>query len=211
MYEQLRSLLIGVAIYCGDRNRARELLSIPSMAVDRPERGQVMRQNWTAMIAEHEENRAAAVQAYELAVSHARASGSRWQLSRALLQLGQALAPEHGERARVHFEEARSIAGELGSRVQSVIAQAYLAGLSGGDLPAAETAFQAGKEHLSTISRMEVAFQLWRLTDRRSYLDEAHRTLIHLRDHAPPEYRESILTAVPLHRQIRAAWMQAGA
>jgi tetratricopeptide (TPR) repeat protein len=208
VYEQLMSLLIGVAIYGGDRDRAREMLARPSMAVDRLERGQIMRHSWTALIAEHEENSAAAVQAYELAVSHARASGSRWQLSRTLLMLGQVLALEHKEQARSHFEEARSIAGEIGSRGLAVIAQAYLAGLPGGDLAAAEAAFQAGKEHLSTISRMEVSFHLRRLTHRRSYLDEAHRTLIHLRDHAPAEYRESILTAVPIYRQIRAAWTQ---
>ncbi len=40
---------------------------------------------------------------------------------------------------------------------------------------------------------------------------EAHRRLTFQSDHAPKEYRISILENVPLHRDIVAAWEEHGA
>ena len=37
---------------------------------------------------------------------------------------------------------------------------------------------------------------------------ESHRPLCHLRDHAPEEYRETMIANVPLHRDIMAAWKE---
>ena len=45
---------------------------------------------------------------------------------------------------------------------------------------------------------------------RMSHLDEAHRLLQHLRDHAPEEYRDTMVENVPLHRDIAAAWAAQG-
>jgi serine/threonine protein kinase/tetratricopeptide (TPR) repeat protein len=203
------SLLTAVAIYGGDRRGARALLAgFNPEELDPKGSGHILRCILMGLIATHEEDSAAAVQAYEQAVSLARTSGSRWELASSLMFLGRALVPNGGERARLLLEETRSIAGEIGNQSVAVNALAFLAGLPGGDLAAAEVAFQADGGSLGAFGRTEVAFQLWLLTGRRPYLDEAHRILIHLRDHAPPEYRESILTAIPLHRQIRAAWMQ---
>ena len=36
---------------------------------------------------------------------------------------------------------------------------------------------------------------------------EAHGLLTHLRDHAPEEYRETMIANVPLHREIIDAWI----
>jgi tetratricopeptide (TPR) repeat protein len=199
--------LIACAIYGGDPQGARTLLAgLHPEELDAS--SDLLRCLLTGLIAAHEEDGAAAVQEYERAVSLARTSGSRWELAASLVFLGKALAPKGGERPRLLLEEARSIAGEIGNQSLAVTALAWLAGLTGGDLAAAEVAFQADSGSLGAFGRMEVAFQLWLLTRHRSYLDEAHRNLIHLRDHAPAEYHETILTAVPLHRQIRAAWMQ---
>ena len=43
-------------------------------------------------------------------------------------------------------------------------------------------------------------------TGDRSHLEVAHELLVHLRDHAPPEYRETMIVKVPLYRDIQAAW-----
>jgi len=58
---------------------------------------------------------------------------------------------------------------------------------------------------------MEARFLLWRATDDPAHLAEAHRLLRHLRDHAPEEYRETMIENVPLHRDIMAAWEEHGA
>ena len=59
---------------------------------------------------------------------------------------------------------------------------------------------------LSIDVRMEARFLLWKATGNRALLQEAHRLLVTLRDHMPPEYRETMIVNVPLHRDIQAAW-----
>ena len=39
-------------------------------------------------------------------------------------------------------------------------------------------------------------------------IQEAHRLVLHLRDHAPKELRESAIEGVPLHLEISVAWEQ---
>ncbi len=57
---------------------------------------------------------------------------------------------------------------------------------------------------------MEARFLLFKATRDATHLEEAHRLLTHLRDHAPEEYRETMITNVPLHRDIAAAWKEHG-
>jgi hypothetical protein len=47
---------------------------------------------------------------------------------------------------------------------------------------------------------------LWELTKGRIHLEEAHRLLCFIRDHAPEDCRESMIENVPLHRDIMRAW-----
>ncbi|MHC4472480.1 MAG: hypothetical protein ACYS99_16135 [Planctomycetota bacterium] len=44
-----------------------------------------------------------------------------------------------------------------------------------------------------------------------AHLKEAHGLFCHLRDHAPEEYRETMIENVPLHRDITQAWEEHGA
>ena len=62
----------------------------------------------------------------------------------------------------------------------------------------------------SPFDAMEARFVLWKAARDPADLAEAHRLLMHLRDHAPPENRETILTNVVLHREIAAAAKEAG-
>jgi hypothetical protein len=56
--------------------------------------------------------------------------------------------------------------------------------------------------------KTQARFLLWKATDDTTHLEEAHRLLCHLRDHAPEEYRETMIENVPLHRDIMAAWRE---
>ncbi len=53
---------------------------------------------------------------------------------------------------------------------------------------------------------MRARFLLFKATSDRDHLAEAHRLLVFARDHAPEEYRETMIENVPLHRDIVAAW-----
>jgi hypothetical protein len=201
--------LVALALLCGDASGLRTLRArFAADEMETTEGAVTLPHLWAGQIAEQEGDRPAAVQAYERAVSAARTGGSRSELAAVLGFLARALLPEDVARARLLLEEARSIADEIGIQSVAVTALAWLAGIPGGDLAAAESAFEAVKGQLGANARMEIAFQLWRLTHRPAYLEEAHSILIYLRDHSPPEHQESILTAVPLHREIRSAWLQ---
>ncbi|MHC4223482.1 MAG: protein kinase domain-containing protein [Planctomycetota bacterium] len=53
--------------------------------------------------------------------------------------------------------------------------------------------------------RMRARYWLWLATKDRAHLEEAHRILTHLREHAPEEYRNSMVDDVSLHRAIWSA------
>jgi hypothetical protein len=53
---------------------------------------------------------------------------------------------------------------------------------------------------------MQARFLLWKATNAPTHLEEAKRLLDFARDHAPEEYRETMIANVPLHRDIMAAW-----
>ena len=72
-------------------------------------------------------------------------------------------------------------------------------------------AFAEFQDRLARDEEMEVRFHLWRATSEPAHLEEAHRLLSHFRDHAPEEYRETMIENVPIHRDIMAAWEEYGA
>ena len=53
---------------------------------------------------------------------------------------------------------------------------------------------------------LEAVFTLWRVSEDSKYLEDAHERLRRLRDDSPEAYRESMLSGVPLHRDIMQAW-----
>jgi tetratricopeptide (TPR) repeat protein len=64
-------------------------------------------------------------------------------------------------------------------------------------------------EHGSSMpfhDRIEGNFILWKATGNKNHLAEAHRLLLELREHAPEEYRESMIENVQLNREIMEAW-----
>ena len=83
---------------------------------------------------------------------------------------------------------------------------ALLALLAKGDVTEAIALLDEMGARLPYATVMEARFLLWKATGERAHLDEAHERLLFLRDHAPEAYRETILTVLPLHREIVAAW-----
>ena len=64
-------------------------------------------------------------------------------------------------------------------------------------------------EHESRIphhEKLEGHFVLWKANGNPEHLTEAHRLLTELREHAPEEYRESMIENIPLNREIMQAY-----
>ena len=66
------------------------------------------------------------------------------------------------------------------------------------------------EERLEYATRLESRFLLWKATNDPTHLTEAKRILDHLVEHAPEEYRESMLQNVRLNREIMEAWAEHG-
>jgi tetratricopeptide (TPR) repeat protein len=116
----------------------------------------------------------------------------------------------HVDRARTSLDEALAIATEVGSPGTILAATVDLARLPDGDMCAALAAFEEHGDKSGHGTVMDIRFRLWELTDDETHLDDAHRLLCFMRDHAPEEYRETMITNVILHRDIMAAWQEHG-
>jgi tetratricopeptide (TPR) repeat protein len=130
---------------------------------------------------------------------------------RALAALGGALQSEgeESEAAPLLFE-ARDLAVEVDCPEQLVVASGLLSLIEPGDVDAAVATFEQHEERLPVIVRLEARFTLWKATSDTAHLEEAHRLLCEFRDHAPEEYRETMIANVALHRGIMAAWEERG-
>jgi len=128
-----------------------------------------------------------------------------------LTVLGRVLLNEtlHDE-ARSHLTEALALGRDLDSSCTVALSSALLALLPGAESAPAVEDFEDHEEHLDHFDRMKVRFLLFRATGGAAHLEEAHRLLCSVRDHAPEEYQETIVSNVPLHRDIMAAWEEHG-
>ena len=87
----------------------------------------------------------------------------------------------------------------------TVVAACWLAQLPGGD--AARSAELLGRhgDNLEYVERIEAGYAQYGADGNRDRVTEAGRLLDDLVAHAPEQYRDSMLTAVPLHREIMRA------
>jgi tetratricopeptide (TPR) repeat protein len=123
-----------------------------------------------------------------------------------LIGLGQVEAAcGKKDEARRLLEEARDLARKIGVPGQAALATVFLALLPGGDAATACKGLEAHESHLDVVRRMEGRLALFKATGDRAHLEEAHRLLCHVRDHAPDECRVAMIENVPLHREIMAA------
>ncbi|MFB3067417.1 MAG: hypothetical protein ACE10D_13005 [Planctomycetota bacterium] len=118
---------------------------------------------------------------------------------RALGTLARGTAPHE------RLKQALALGEELGTPDTILCARCHLAALPGGDVPAARQALAEYAERVGWDERIESYFALWKTAQRRADLDEAHRLVLHLRDHAPEDSRGTLIRNVPLHRAVVAA------
>ena len=138
-------------------------------------------------------------------------SGFQFGVAGCLRSLGQLLAAAgRPEEAAAHFDQALELARDLKSPSATLAAAVLRALLPGGDVQAALDALDEFGAHVGVQEQIDSHFALWKTTSDRRHLEEAHRLLERMRDHAPEEYRTSMIENVALHRDIMKAWEEHG-
>ena len=117
---------------------------------------------------------------------------------------------DRADEAKPLLHEAQAVAEGLLDPAPRILSLALLA-VAGDDPGRALSALEDVEGRLAHYPRMQARFLLWTAAGERAHLEEAHRLLQHLRDHAPEDYRTSMLENVPLHRDIVVAWKEHGA
>ena len=79
-----------------------------------------------------------------------------------------------------------------------------------GDVERALQALTEQEDRMAVDVHMGCRFALYEATGDRHHIEEAHRLLMQQRHYAPPEFKESMLTNVRLHREIMEAWEEHG-
>jgi tetratricopeptide (TPR) repeat protein len=102
--------------------------------------------------------------------------------------------------------EARSLGVQLGVPGTIVLAQCHLALLPDSDPTEALSTFEELEDRLDCDTKVRSRILLWKATHKPSHVQEAKRLLDHLVEHAPEEYRESMLRNVQVNREIGSAW-----
>jgi serine/threonine-protein kinase len=124
-----------------------------------------------------------------------------------LVELGEVLADlGRSSEAVAALEEALVCAQRSGLPGEIVRATVTLAVLDSGKTEVAVTTFQAHGGRLNHETKLEAGFLLWKVTGDRAYLEQSHKLLAELQAMAPAEYRATMISNVPLYRDIQAAW-----
>ena len=105
---------------------------------------------------------------------------------------------------------ALGLAREADDPNNTALASCIAAALPGGDPAAAAKTLDELADKPWHVARMESRWWLWKATQDTAHLAESWRLLQHLREHAPEEYRETVINNVPLHRDIATAAQEAG-
>ena len=124
-----------------------------------------------------------------------------------LVHMGRCLrAQGKASEAQEYLDEAISLAKAQDAQGVRLLALAERACLPGESVDEALRVFSEYANRLGVPDTTRVRFLLWQATGDRQHLEEAHRLLTLMRDHAPEEYRGSMIDNVPLHRDIMQAW-----
>jgi tetratricopeptide (TPR) repeat protein len=158
------------------------------------------------MVAEQGGNEVEATALFEEALERRRDLKYPTGIAASLTALGRRYAGAGREdEARAALTEALVLARKIGDVQTIVMASGHAAAMENGDVEAARVEYEGNARHLGLAAKMEALWLLWRATGERARLDEAYDLLITLRDGAPEESREAMLTRVALFRDIVAA------
>jgi len=114
------------------------------------------------------------------------------------------------EAAAARIDEALALAEELKDSELILSAMIERGRMSDGDVPSALAALEEHEGGTTHQGKMAARFRLWELTSDMAHLEEAHRLLCFVREHAPEDCRDSMIENVPLHRDILKAWEEHG-
>jgi hypothetical protein len=124
-----------------------------------------------------------------------------------LMAIGRLAAAAGRDSAAIDlFEEALELSKQAALHGKEMLSSAWRALLQGESTATAEALLAEYEPKMPFHEKMEGHFILWKATGNEPQLTEAHRLLVELREHAPEEYRESMIENVPLNREIMEAW-----
>jgi tetratricopeptide (TPR) repeat protein len=212
--EGLALCCLGIDLYLlGDLDAASDTL-LRSIAVTREIGGRYVEGHallWQAYVSEAKGEIEQSRRLLGESLSIRRDVAERGDLAESLIASGRLEARQGNPAAAAdHLTEAASVAEEVGHSGFTMLAQAHLAALPEGDVSRARDELAAREERAEFAWRLEARLALWRATKDPDHLAEAHRLLEYMRDHAPEEYRDSMVENVPLHREVAAAWAEHG-
>jgi len=145
----------------------------------------------------------AAERLHREALALRRAADVRDGVAASLVALARVIAwDDRGDEAGALVAEALAVAREIDAPGAEVVAACQSAVLPGGDVGAALETFRRNERRLTHSQRMEARFLLYRATRDKTHLAEGRRMLELLRERAPGERRETVVTHVPLNRAI---------
>jgi len=122
----------------------------------------------------------------------------------------QLLRLERSADAEPLLQEARDVADSGPFPGNMVTTRCLLAQLPNGDVDGALRVFVEHEKKLGVMGKLNDRFLLWQSTRDWHHLAEAKRLLDHVVEHAPEEYRESMLNNVRINREILEAWEKHG-
>ncbi len=124
------------------------------------------------------------------------------QIALARLEAAQGKEEEASER----LSTAMALGMETRTPGTLLSATIELARLPGGDVTVAQAALAEHEARIPCTERMAARYRMYELTRDFPHLEEAHRLLRELQARAPEEFRDKMLTNVPLHQDILEAW-----
>ncbi|MHC4342422.1 MAG: ATP-binding protein, partial [Planctomycetota bacterium] len=204
----LGTILADLGRFAEARDQLEHYLALATEMGDRLEHGYAL--SMLAVVAEGEGDSEQAERLIEEALALRREVGYTRGVATSLLMLGR-LRMERGdsESARSRFDEALQLGRDAQDPTIVLAASAYRSRLPGGDADEAIAALES-EMHVGYGQRLSARFLLWQSTRDPAHLQEAHRLLVHIRDHAPEDCRESMIENIPLHADIMRAWEEHG-
>jgi tetratricopeptide (TPR) repeat protein len=164
-----------------------------------------------ASLTKCEGNQAEALRLLDESLALRRELGAKDPIAETLVAVAR-IETELGETesARNALEEALALALETGTPGTILSATVERARLPDGNVREAVAAFEEHADRVDHNPRTEARLRLWQVTQDRAHLEEAHRLLQIAVEFSPEDCRETMITNVPLHRDIMAAWVEHG-
>ncbi|MHC4491830.1 MAG: serine/threonine-protein kinase [Planctomycetota bacterium] len=202
-------ILARLGFYSGARAHFEESLALSREIGDR--RHEASSLQGFAWLAECEGDLDEALRLYGECLTLGRELGEKGTVALRLVAAARIEAGRgEAESARTRLAEAQTLAEETKTPGLILAATVEQTRLPGQDVDTALAALEEHEERADHGTKMKARFRLWELTKDKTHLAEAKRLLDFAVEHAPEEYRDSMIENVPLYRDIMKAWEEHG-